>query len=274
MVKNPIAWIPLNRLGGLLNYIMKDFKEIFLKYKNIISIGVLIFIIILSIVLIVVRSNKDETSDVIVQTPVEVTGTICIDAGHGGSDVGAISPDGSIFEKDDNLKLALKVKDYLEDMNLSVVMTREDDSTIELNERCRIANTQNVDIFVSLHRNSAEDTSARGVEIWVHNSKPTVDIALANNIIVALESVGIQENRGVEFGYRGDSNENYRVNKLTTMPSCLVETGFISNANDRELYATHLDDYAKAIADGIYKTLEDIADGSVDTSRGKAGQNR
>lgn len=252
---------------------MKNFKEIFFKYKNIVVIGALILIIILSILLIMVKFNTDKTSDVIIQVPIEVTGTICIDAGHGGSDVGAISTDGTIYEKDDNLKLALKVKEYLEDMNLSVIMTREDDSTIELNERCKIANTNNADIFVSLHRNSAEDTSASGVEVWVHNSKPTVDIALANNIISALESVGIQENRGVEFGYRGDSNENYRINRLTTMPSCLVETGFISNATDRELYATHLDDYAKAIADAIYSTLEGIADGSIDTSKGKAGQN-
>ena len=57
------------------------------------------------------------------------------------------------------------------------------------------------------------------------------------------------------------------------MPSCLVETGFISNAQDRELYSTHLDDYGKAIADGIYFTLEGIQDGSIDTSKSKSGQN-
>lgn len=257
---------------------MKDFKSIketILKHKNITIIIMLAIILMLTTLLIIVRiKENDNTSDVVANTPIEVVGTICIDAGHGGSDTGAISPDGSIYEKDDNLKLALKVKEYLEEMNLSVIMTRTDDTTIDLNERCKIANTNNVDLFVSLHRNSAEDTSANGVEVWVHNSQPTVDIALANNIIFALESVGIQENRGVEFGYRGDSNENYRVNKLTTMPSCLVETGFISNNIDRELYSTHLDDYAKAISDAIYQTLEGIADGSIDTSKGKAGQNK
>ncbi len=256
---------------------MKDFKSIkqyIVQNKNISAVIGLSAIIVISILLIVVRCiQNNNTSDVVVQTPIEVTGTVCIDAGHGGSDTGAISQDGSLYEKDDNLKLALKVKEYLESMNLNVIMTRTDDTYIDLNERCKIANTNNVDLFVSLHRNSAENTSASGVEVWVHNSQPTVDIALADNIIQALESVGIQENRGVEFGYRGDSNENYRINKLTTMPSCLVETGFISNAQDRELYSTHLDDYGKAIADGIYFTLEGIQDGSIDTSKSKSGQN-
>lgn len=247
-------------------------KNINLKRKTIVIIIVLFLILIFSIVLMLLKS-RNKTSDVIVQTPIEIVGTVCLDAGHGGSDTGAISPDGSITEKDDNLKLALKVKNYLENMNLSVIMTRTDDTTIELNERCKIANTNDVDLFISLHRNSSENTSANGVEIWVHNSEPPIDTDLANNILNALESVGIQENRGIQFGYRGDSNENYRVNKLTTMPSCLVETGFISNDIDRNLYSTYLDDYAKAIAEGIYQTLENITTGSVDTSRGKAGQN-
>ena len=182
---------------------MKDFKSIkqyIVQNKNISAIIGLSAIIVISILLIVVRCiQNNNTSDVVVQTPIEVTGTVCIDAGHGGSDTGAISQDGSLYEKDDNLKLALKVKEYLESMNLNVIMTRTDDTYIDLNERCKIANTNNVDLFVSLHRNSAENTSASGVEVWVHNSQPTVDIALADNIIQALESVGIQENRGVEF---------------------------------------------------------------------------
>jgi N-acetylmuramoyl-L-alanine amidase len=219
------------------------------------------------------RSQTEDTSEAMVQPTIGVSGTICIDAGHGGSDTGAISPDGSTNEKDDNLALALKVQEKLQAMNLTVVMTRTDDSTIELNERCKIANTENVDLFVSLHRNSSESTSANGVEVWIHNSQPPIDTALAYNILNALQGVGIQSNRGVELGYRGDSSENYRVNKLTTMPSCLVETGFLSNDVDRELYSTHMDDYANAIANAIYQTLEDVANGLVDTSRGKAGQN-
>jgi len=213
------------------------------------------------IICVISNISSNATSEVAIQSPIIVNGTICIDAGHGGSDTGAISADGSAIEKDDNLKLALKVQEYLEQMNLTVVMTRTDDTTVELNERCRIANDANADLFVSLHRNSAENTSAYGVEVWVHNSRPNIDVRLANNILNSLESVGVQENRGVKFGYRGDSTQNYRVNRLTNMPSCLVETGFISNEQDRELFETSLDDYARAIAEAIYQTLEDVASG-------------
>lgn len=244
------------------------------KRKDVVTIVALAVVLLLSIGVVVLnRSHTDDTSEAVVQPTIGVSGTVCIDAGHGGSDTGAISADGSTNEKDDNLALALKVKDKLESLNLTVVMTRTDDSSIGLNERCKVANDANADLFVSLHRNSSESTSANGVEVWIHNSQPPIDTALAYNILEALQGVGVQSNRGVELGYRGDSTENYRVNKLTTMPSCLVETGFLSNDVDRELYSTHLDDYANAIANAIYQTLEDISNGLVDTSRGKAGQN-
>ncbi|MGN1411983.1 MAG: N-acetylmuramoyl-L-alanine amidase [Oscillospiraceae bacterium] len=232
-------------------------------------------IILVVVVIVIVKSHNDATSKAIVDNPINVSGTVCIDAGHGGSDTGAISTDGTMYEKDDNLKLALKVREYLENMGIDVVMTRDDDTNIDLNERCKIANSYDtkIDLFISLHRNSAENTSARGVEIWIHNSKPPVDIALAENILNYLMSIENQESRGIEYGYRGDSSENYRVNKLTTMPSCLVETGFISNTEDVKIFNEHLDDFAMSISLGIYQTLEDIAKGSVDTSRGKAGQN-
>ena len=71
---------------------MKDFKNIkqyVVQNKNIFAIIGLSVIVIISILLIIVRCiQNDNTSDVVVQTPIEVTGTVCIDAGHGGSDTG------------------------------------------------------------------------------------------------------------------------------------------------------------------------------------------
>jgi N-acetylmuramoyl-L-alanine amidase len=248
--------------------------ETITQRRNIVVATLLAVLVLTAIVgALLSQSENVEVSETLEQTaPIEVTGTICIDAGHGGSDTGAIS-DSGLLEKDDNLELALKVQQCLETLNLDVVMTRSDDSSVELNERCRIANTAKADLFVSLHRNSSTDEDANGVEVWIHSSQPPIDTALADSIISELASVGIQSNRGVSTGYRGDDSDDYRVNRLTTMPSCLVETGFISNSTDRELYSTHLDDYAQAIANAIYSTLEGIQLGLVDTSRGKAGQN-
>lgn len=252
-----------------------NIREIITQRRSIVVASLLAVLLLSTAVGVVLsKSSNVEVSPTVEQTtPIEVTGTICLDAGHGGSDTGAISPDGTTIEKDDNLELALKVQEYLESMNLSVVMTRSDDSTVELNERCRVANTAKANLFVSLHRNSSTDEDANGVEVWIHSSQPPIDTALANSILNGLESVGVQGSRGIGIGYRGDDSEDYRINRLTTMPSCLVETGFISNSVDRELYSAYLDDYAQAIAQAIYSTLESIQLGLVDTSRGKAGQN-
>ena len=63
--------------------------------------------------------------------------TVCLDPGHGGDDVGAVYKNNSRFEKDDNLKLALKVKEELEKKDVKVLMTREDDTYVSLKSRCK-----------------------------------------------------------------------------------------------------------------------------------------
>jgi len=107
-------------------------------------------------------------------------------------------------------------------------------------------------LFVSLHRNSA--VNADGVEIWVSSKKPEKDMLLAENILSALDEVGISQNRGVKFGYaRGDGD--YYINSHSDMPSCLVELGFINSEQDNELYDKNLDSYAEAIADAVILSI-------------------
>ena len=182
--------------------------------------------------------------------------TVCIDAGHGGKDDGASV--GSRREKDDNLKLALAVKKELEKKDVKVIMTREKDEKISLEERTDTANKSSSDLFVSLHRNSSEDSTG-GIEIWVKNSKPKADALLAENILDKLKRVGISDNRGVRFGLAGNSRGNYYVNQYTDMPSCLVEMGFMTNEKDNKLFDKNLEKYAKAIADGIIKATKELS---------------
>ena len=175
---------------------------------------------------------------------------VVIDPGHGGSDVGA--EHNGRYEKDDNLALALLVKNELDDMGVDVILTRDDDSYVSLEKRCRIANRKKALLFVSLHRNSAY--GADGAEIWVNGSKPEADTKLAEDILACLDSAGISENRGVKFGYaQGDGN--YYVNSHTAMPSCLVELGFINSEADNELFDSNLEAYAQAIAEAVYKSV-------------------
>lgn len=176
---------------------------------------------------------------------------VVIDPGHGGKDVGAEY--NGRYEKDDNLALALLVNEMLREMGIESAMTRNKDKQISLENRCKIANFKKADLFVSLHRNSAE--GAKGVEIWISSDEPETDSKLADNILTALDKVGISQNRGVKSGYaRGEGN--YYVNSHTEMPSCLVELGFINSETDNILYDENIGEYALAIAEAIAKTLD------------------
>lgn len=178
---------------------------------------------------------------------------VCIDAGHGGNDVGSVSSNGKRYEKDDNLEVALKVKEQLEKNDIKVVLTRNNDTYLSLEKRCVIANIRRADLFVSIHRNSAK--SGDGIEIWVDSQKNEDELELANSIMNELDKTEIQTNRGVKSGTSEDSNNDYFVNKNTRMPSCLIELGFISNWKDNQLFDENIDEYAEAIANGILKDL-------------------
>ncbi len=203
-----------------------------------------------------VVSSQQETPDSVAQPVDNSLFTVVIDAGHGGEDVGSTDFDGKRYEKDDCLRVAKLVEKYLKNMDVNVVMTRSDDVYVTLDDRCKIANDSNAVIFVSLHRNYY-DGEAQGVEVWVHNERPENDTALAQNILDGLKGVGVTQDRGVNFGYRGNEYVNYQVNRETNMPSCLVELGFMQDGQDNQLFDDNCDAYAKAIADAIYKTAKE-----------------
>ena len=179
---------------------------------------------------------------------------VCIDAGHGGKDAGSVSSNGKRYEKDDNLKIALQVKKELEKQDVKVILTREEDTFVSLQNRCKIANWRMADLFVSIHRNSSK--SGDGVEIWINNERDETSEKLANDILNGLEKTKIQSNRGVKTGTSENNGSDYFVNKNTKMPSCLIELGFISNKKDNQLLDENLEEYAKAISRGILQNLK------------------
>ncbi len=178
---------------------------------------------------------------------------VCLDAGHGASDCGATSTDGKRLEKDDNLRLTLKIKTELEKRGLKVILTRSDDSDITLKERCRLANKKRCDLFVSIHRNSA--ISGSGFEAWIAKEPKGSEKELAERLIAALGEISGLPNRGVKLGYRNASGNNYYVNSNTNMPSILLEVGFVTNEEDNKSFDKSLDENAEAIADIIFESL-------------------
>lgn len=181
---------------------------------------------------------------------------VCLDAGHGGEDNGAISNDGKRFEKDDNLRLTLKVRDELERMGVDVVLTRDTDKAVSLKDRCKIANRKRCDLFVALHRNSSPTGS--GSEAWISRIEKNGEKAVAKRLIAALCEVDGLENRGVKYGYRDRSANNYYVNANTNMPSILLEVGFITSEVDNKAFDEKLDEYANAIAKVIYDKMTGV----------------
>lgn len=180
--------------------------------------------------------------------------TVCIDPGHGGDDSGALSKDKKRKEKDDNLRLSLKIKSELEKKDVRVIMTREDDSSVSLKERCVAANNKNADLFIAVHRNSSEDGT--GMEVWIKDKPSQEEMKLADDILNAIVSVSGLPDRGVKKGYRNKSGNNYYVNANTKMPSCLAEVGFITSEADNKNFDKNIDKYASSIAQAIYDNLK------------------
>ena len=177
-------------------------------------------------------------------------GIIFIDPAHGGVDAGSFV--GKRYEKDDTLTFALAVRDELINLNFKVYMSRESDKDVDVNERGKMANNKNADLFVSIHRNKAEEGS--GVEIYIPSTNEEASRLLANNIYNAMKSCGF-DGRDVRRGSLLSEKEDYAENSTSNMPSCLVELGFLQNKNDNKLFDENLKENAEAFATAISDTF-------------------
>lgn len=168
---------------------------------------------------------------------------VIVDPGHGGDDEGC-SRDG-ITEKDINLQLAKCLVFRLQEMGIDAVLTREDDRTsLSLEERVALAESRRADIFVSIHQNACEENESRveGIETWYcGKNKDSRRLAKLVNM-GALDSTGAKERELVE-------SDDLYVIRETTMPSCLIETSFMSNSKERAAISDP--EYQNRMASGI-----------------------
>lgn len=182
---------------------------------------------------------------------------ICIDPGHGGSDIGASSL--GYIEKKDTLELSLLVEKQLKKQGYTVVMTRKDDEeTLSPSERAAFANNANADVLVSIHRNNfIEDPSINGVEAWISYTIPSNSKRLSEAILSEIEETNTMDNRGIKTGSTTNSEEDYTINKESDMASFILEMGFMSNSKDNKLLKNNKGKYAEAIANGIAKYFDE-----------------
>lgn len=200
------------------------------------------------------------------QTPIKPTANpdsaeekiVVIDAGHGGSDPGAIGYyQGTRYnEKDLTLSIAKKVEALLTAQGISVIMTRSGDVFPTLDERPALANQMNAALFVSIHINSAETSAAAGSEIYYSNSNNGDAYGVTSKELaqaISKEVVGLtgQKNRGVKA-------ENFLVIRKSNMPAVLLEVGFISN--ETELGNMISDSFQQKVAQGVANGILNVWD--------------
>ena len=176
---------------------------------------------------------------------------VFIDAGHGGTDPGALGY--GYRESDLNLQVAKKVESKLKSKGIDVKMSRSSDIFYSLSERAEMANDYGADAFVSIHQNSAEAKSANGIETY-YNRKKEEDRPLSNDIQKQVISQTGANNRGVK-------NAEFTVLVKSKMISALVECGFITN----ELEVKKLSDssYQDKLATGMANGIEEYLKSNV-----------
>ena len=189
---------------------------------------------------------------------------IALDAGHGGSDPGAVYKGRQ--EKDDTLDLTLAVGDILKKNGIDVYYTRTTDEYETPFKKATDANNSGADLFVSIHRNSSENPNQySGVETLVY-SDTGLKAEVARNINNQLEDAGFK-NLGV------DERKNLVVLKRTKMPAVLVEAGFINNDKDNYLFDEEFDSIAQAIADGILESIPSGRPGNTTSNKSNRTDN-
>jgi N-acetylmuramoyl-L-alanine amidase len=175
---------------------------------------------------------------------------IYLDAGHGGKDAGAVG--NGLREKDLTLDICKRIRTRLLNYeNVKVLMSRETDIYLTLDERTRKANKANADILLSVHINSAA-ASARGFETFIHPDTRAATKAFQNVLhpeIFKAMSVNVPD--------RGKKAKNFHMVRESKMSAVLTENLFISNPSDAALLAKaeFLDKIAQGHVIGLEKFL-------------------
>ena len=214
--------------------------------------------------------------------------TIVIDAGHGGKDPGAVGYRGT-KEKDIALDVAKRLEKKLsKNMNVKIIMTRDEDVFLGLSERTKIANESNGNLFISIHTNAAEDRRASGFETFLigpNKNEAAVKVAARENAVLDLEGTAgkkltnedliqatiaqsafaskseqfasmVQKEikKRVQSRDRGVKQAGFYVLMGASMPNVLVELGFISNPSEEKKLRSP--QYRDQLATAIYRAVE------------------
>ena len=207
-------------------------------------IGVLLFLIALiyggNRLSVVVASNILQDEKIVV-----------IDAGHGGDDPGKIGINNAL-EKEINLQIAKEIKKYLEKAGITVVMTRENDSSLknskaeDMRERVKIIDESKAKIAESIHQNSFPSEAEKGAQVF-YFSESEEGVKIAQILQNHLKILDPENKREIK------ENNSYFLLKRTKTPTVIVECGFLSNWEEAEKLTEteYQKEIAQVISEGI-----------------------
>ncbi|TAE73599.1 MAG: N-acetylmuramoyl-L-alanine amidase [Bacteroidetes bacterium] len=180
---------------------------------------------------------------------------VIIDPGHGGNDPGKPKGKANLaHEKDLNLEISFKIGKYIKQNipNIDVYYTRSTDKFVSLQDRVELANDKKADLFISVHCNSNKNKAVNGVEAHIYNLSMPASKKIADLCITELQKGAKRQSRGViDAKMRG---RNLYVTQYTTMPSVLIEFGYMSN-NNEEKYLNN-EENQNILASSIYRAVK------------------
>ena len=203
---------------------------------------------------VVILSRK--LSQVVTSATVESSKEIVvIDPGHGGADPGKVGVNGTL-EKDVNLQIGRKVKQKLEERGFAAVMTREDDGITEgkladMKKRVSFIEDNKPVFVVSIHQNSYTEQSVRGAQVFYYTDSEEGKTA-AEIVQQELWTLDPEYKREIK------ANSNFYLLKKTSVPTIIVECGFLSNPEEEKnlILNEYQEEIATAICTGIIKYLD------------------
>ncbi|MCM1569257.1 MAG: N-acetylmuramoyl-L-alanine amidase [Roseburia sp.] len=174
---------------------------------------------------------------------------IAIDPGHGGTDEGCSRSD--VYEKDINLQIALAVEAQLRELGYQVMLTRDEDTEVALEKRAAMANEAAADMYISIHQNACEETASGvcGIEVWYNSNKSEAGSRRLARLL--------QDNLSLYTAAKERelvADNSLYVLRETDMPACLIETGFLSNREERKLLTSQ--EYQSRLAEAIVSGID------------------
>lgn len=220
------------------------------KYFSVCFLALIILVRVLASNKVVVVMKSFFASD----TDIKSRAVVVIDPGHGGRDPGKVGVNNAL-EKDINLEIAMSLKTLLEQNDIQVIMTREEDiglyeetdrnkKTADLRKRVDLIHSSEADFAVSIHQNSFVQEQVKGAQVFYHSSS-SEGKRLA-------EIIQEQMKKTVKDGNhrKAKSNTNYYMLKHTECPLVIVECGYLSNYNEANLLID--EDYQDKMAWAIH----------------------